>query len=75
MLVEAAPDQAVEWTKPDDLEFDAGNPKAGLGGVRPAGWLAGFADGSVQFISDMIDPAQLKAMFTSAGGEPVNRGF
>jgi type II secretory pathway pseudopilin PulG len=75
MLIEAAPDQAVEWTKPDDWEFNANNPTAGLGGVRPAGWLAGFADGSVQFISEMIDQAQLKAMFTRAGGEIVERGF
>jgi type II secretory pathway pseudopilin PulG len=75
MLVEAAPDQAVEWTKPDDWEFDANNPTAGLGGVRPDGWNAGFADGSVQPIPDTMDPAQLKAMFTRAGGEAVNRGF
>jgi hypothetical protein len=73
MLVESAPDQAVEWTEPHDWEFDPINPTAGLGGIRPAGWLAGFADGSVQFISDMIDQEQLKAMFTSSGGEPVNR--
>jgi hypothetical protein len=75
MLVEAAADQAVEWTEPHDWEFDPLNPKAGLGGIRPAVWLAAFADGSVQPISDMIDQEQLKAMFTRAGGEPVNRGF
>jgi hypothetical protein len=75
LLVEAAPDQAVEWTKPDDWEFDANNPTAGLGGIRPGVWLAGFADGSVQPISDQIDKEMLKAMFTRAGQEPVNRGF
>jgi hypothetical protein len=75
MLVEAAPSEAVEWTKPDDLEFDASNPTAGLGGVRPGGWNAGFADGSVQMIADTIDPAQLKAFFTRAGGEIVQRNF
>jgi type II secretion system protein G len=73
MLVEAAPDQAVEWTKPDDWEYDANNPKAGLGGIRPGGWQAGFADGSVQMISDFIAPEQLKAMFTRAGGEIVSQ--
>jgi hypothetical protein len=74
MLVEASPDQAVEWTKPDDLEYDASNPNAGIGGIRPGGWQAAFADGSVQMISDMVDPAQLKAMFTRAGGEVINGG-
>jgi hypothetical protein len=75
MLVEAAPDQAVEWTEPHDWEFDPINPSAGLGGIRPGGWLAGLADGSVQLISDMIDQEQLKAMFTSSGGEIVNGGL
>jgi hypothetical protein len=75
MLVESAPDQAVEWTKPDDWEFDANNPKAGLGGVRPGTWNAGFADGSVQPIPEMIDAEQLKAMFTRDGREIVNRAF
>jgi hypothetical protein len=74
MLVEAAPDQAAEWTKPDDWEYDGNNPKAGLGGFRPGGWQAGFADASVQMISDMIPPEQLKAMFTRNGGEVINRG-
>ena len=75
VLVEASPDQAVEWTKPDDLEYDANNPKAGLGGLRPGAWIAGFADGSVRPVAEQIDPAQLKALFTRAGGEPVNADF
>ena len=39
-LVEADADKAVEWTKPDDLHFDANNPTTGLGHVRPGVWLA-----------------------------------
>ena len=35
MLVEADADQAVEWTKPDDWQYDANNPTAGLGDLRP----------------------------------------
>ena len=31
MLVEADPDRAVIWTKPDDWEYDAKQPLAGLG--------------------------------------------
>jgi hypothetical protein len=74
VLVEAARDQAVEWTKPDDWEYNPANPKAGLGGIRPGGWIAGFADGSVHFISQEIDEGALKAMFTRAGGEEVPPG-
>jgi hypothetical protein len=72
MLVEAAPDQAVEWTKPEDWEYDANNPNAGLGGLRAGGWLAGFADGSVRFTSEQTPADVLKAMFTRAGGERVD---
>ncbi|MCI0333057.1 MAG: DUF1559 domain-containing protein, partial [Planctomycetes bacterium] len=71
-FVEADPAQAVEWTKPDDLEFNPDDPKAGLGNVRPGGWNAAFCDGSVQFISDNVDPQVLKALFTRAGGEVVD---
>ena len=63
--------QAVEWTKPDDLHFDPMNPKTGLGGLRPGGWNAAFADGHVQFISDNIDAAVLNALFTRAGREVI----
>ena len=31
MIVEADPDRAVIWTKPDDWEYDAKQPLAGLG--------------------------------------------
>ena len=72
-LVEANADQAVEWTKPDDWEFDPKNPKAGIGDFRPGGCNAAFADGSVQFISNAIDPDVLKALFTRNGREVVDR--
>jgi hypothetical protein len=43
----------------------------GLGGQHPGGSLFGMADGSVQFISQSIDPTVLEAMVTIAGGEAV----
>jgi type II secretory pathway pseudopilin PulG len=70
-IVEADANQAVEWTKPDDWEYDAANPKNGLGNLRPGGWNAAFCDGSVRFMDNSIDPETLKALFTRAGGEPV----
>jgi hypothetical protein len=43
----------------------------GLGGQHPGGSLFGMADGSVQFISQSVDPTVLEAMVTIAGGEAV----
>jgi hypothetical protein len=72
MLVEADADRAVVWTKPDDWQYDAKNPRSGLGGLRPGGWLAGWADGHVSFVSDGADDETLRAWFTRAGGERVD---
>jgi hypothetical protein len=70
-FVEANPDQAAIWTQPDDLEFNAEDPKAGLGNVRPGGWYAAFSDGSVQLLDASADPDTVRKLFTRADGEPV----
>jgi hypothetical protein len=72
MIVEAAEDSAVEWTKPGDLEIKPDTPKAGLEGARPGGFQAVLADGAVRLLSDSIDDNMLNALFTPRGGEPVN---
>ena len=72
MAVEADPDQAVIWTKPDDIAYDPDNPLFGLGSVRLGGFNALFADGAVRFISNTIDHAFMRATVTPAGGEVVN---
>jgi type II secretory pathway pseudopilin PulG len=71
MIVEASPDRAVIWTKPDDIEIDGQNPQAGLGGAHVGVFLAAFADGSVRGLSFDIDPTLLKSLFTPHGGEVV----
>jgi len=72
MLVEAAEDAAVVWTKPDDLEYDAKNPLRGLVGSHGDGFLAAFADGSVRWISSRIDAQTLKRLMTKSDGEPID---
>ncbi len=72
LIVEANDDQAVIWTKPDDLPYDADQPNTGLGSLRPSGFQAIFADCSGRFISNAIDRDALKALFTAAGGEPIS---
>ncbi|MHB1036923.1 MAG: DUF1559 family PulG-like putative transporter [Pirellulales bacterium] len=71
MVVEVGEAQAVEWTKPDDLKVDPKQPLAGLAGSPRRGFLAALADGSVHFLSESIDPAILRALFTAKGGEAV----
>lgn len=71
LVVETNNEQAVIWTKPEDLEVDPEKPFAGLLGLRPGGFQAAFADGAVRFISQNLDLATLRALFTKAGGEAV----
>jgi len=71
MTVETTPDQAVYWTKPDDLQVNPNDVLAGLRGARMGGFHIGLADGSIRFVSDNIDVKVFKALITKAGGEPV----
>jgi beta-lactamase regulating signal transducer with metallopeptidase domain len=67
LLVEA--DQAVEWTKPDDWNFDRQQPTAGLGNLWHDHWNAVYADGSVRRINNS-EPANIIGIdFTRAGRE------
>jgi hypothetical protein len=75
LVVEAGPERAVEWTKPDDLTIDEANPTAGLFGNREGGFLAAFADGPVKFIPQSTAPDTLRALFTINGGEKIPHDF
>ncbi len=72
-LLEVDDENAVPWTAPEDWEYDEENPTKGLFGIHPGIANVGFADGSVQAISELIDIETLLAMLTKAGGEIVNR--
>jgi type II secretory pathway pseudopilin PulG len=72
MLLEVDADRAVPWTKPDDFEVDADDPLAGLGHLRAGGvFAAGFADGSVRFISRDIDAENFLRLIKKGDGEVV----
>lgn len=72
-LLEADDEAAVTWTKPEDLKFDEEDPLKGLFELRNGQALVGFVDGSVRTIGISIDFEMLKALFTKAGGEVVDR--
>jgi hypothetical protein len=72
MIVEAAPDKALIWTKPDDWQFNPDKPTEGLFGYRPNGFLAALGDGSVRTVSRTLPAGTIKAMFTRDGREVVD---
>jgi hypothetical protein len=72
MTVEVPDAGAVVWTKPDDFQYREENPLNGLTGLWAGGFHAGFADGSVRFLSSSIEPKSLVALFTRNGGEPID---
>ncbi|MBN1910095.1 MAG: DUF1559 domain-containing protein [Pirellulales bacterium] len=70
LLVEANDEQAVIWTKPEDLPFDPKNPTRGLGSLVPDGFNSLFADASARFIRVPNSPGRLRAVMTRNGREP-----
>ncbi|HVX11661.1 MAG TPA: DUF1559 domain-containing protein [Pirellulales bacterium] len=74
LVVEADPRNAVIWTKPDDLAFDAKKPKAGLGGVFDGGFNSVLGDGSVRFVPLTTDEKVLLDLFNPADGHPIPDG-
>ncbi len=66
---------AVEWTKPDDVEFD---PKAEVKKLflfQGSSTLVAMADGSVRAVSDKTSDKNLKAAITRNGGEVLEPDF
>jgi len=71
MVVDAADEAAVIWTKPDDLKLDPKDPHKGLA-VRFQGKVLGVVRaGNTQELPKTIDKKTLWAIFTRAGGEAV----
>ncbi|MCC6494520.1 MAG: DUF1559 domain-containing protein [Pirellulales bacterium] len=72
LVAEAAPKQAVIWTKPDDWNVDLSNPLAGVKSDDRAGFVAAYADGSARSLSTENAPSLIKALLTATGGETIN---
>ena len=72
MIVEVAPEQAVEWTKPADWEVDL---ESSAQGERSDGnpFVAAWCDGSVQLVPVEFDDAKLRTVLTRDGGEVAKR--
>jgi hypothetical protein len=62
--------EGVEWTKPDELDFD-NSATIALGQQNESFRYVLFADGAVKPVPKTLSPAEWKALATRAGGEPV----
>jgi hypothetical protein len=71
LIVQAGPDKAIFWTKPEDVPLVPANPLSALGKVGDTLSLA-LCDGTVKQLSTTIPPDKLTALFTADGGEYVN---
>jgi Protein of unknown function (DUF1559) len=67
LMVEAG--QAVPWTKPADLPYDAKKPLPALGGIFPDGFHFSLADGSVHFCKKRFRENVLRLMITRNDGQ------
>jgi hypothetical protein len=67
MLAEAA--AAVPWTKPDELEVHPDRPLPALGGYFQGEFQYARADGAVNFASDQVSEATLRAVFSARGND------
>ena len=72
LIVEAGPEKAVTWTKPDDMSFDAEKPLAGVGTIPPAGFNAAFADGSVRLLRPSIKPDTFRKLILRNDGQLID---
>jgi tRNA A-37 threonylcarbamoyl transferase component Bud32 len=71
MLVEAGPDRAVPWTKPEDLPFEPENPADVLGSFSIPAFSVALFDGSTRTIPTDLDADTLRALITHQGRENI----
>ncbi len=70
MAVEA--DEAVPWTKPDELPYAPDKPLPTLGGGPRGSFAALMADGGVRFIPAKLDEALLRRAITRDDRQPLD---
>lgn len=69
MILTVKPKHAVEWTRPDDWEFDEKKPFDKLTGEQGKGFRFCLCDGSALNLGKVLTPDQLKALLTRNGGD------
>jgi len=72
MIVDALPERAVIWTKPDDLTFDPKDPSRGVMDELQASFWAAFCDGSVRRLDRKTNVDDLRRYFQMTDGEVIS---
>ncbi len=72
LILAVGADKSVVWTKPDDLDFEAKQPLAGLGTIDDEGIPAVFADCHVQNIRKDIDVETFRRLILRNDAQPVD---
>lgn len=72
MIVNALPEKAVVWTKPDDLPVTEAQPLSGLVNDTRKMFETAFCDGSVRMLSAAIDPKILWLLLNANDGQPID---
>jgi hypothetical protein len=67
-IVEAK--REIPWTQPVDIEYSVEKPLPKFGGWFAKGWHAGFANGSVKYLSHDNDERTVRNLLTIADGQP-----
>jgi hypothetical protein len=73
LVVEALPESAVIWTKPDDLVIEEKAPLAGLASEASPTFNTLFGDGSVRAISRTIDAEVFWNLLRMNDGNPIGQ--
>jgi hypothetical protein len=71
MVVEVSDAKAVEWTRPDDFEFNPANPIEGIVGLRENCFLILSGDCSVKFPKSSVSTTLLQGWFNKNDGNSV----
>ncbi len=61
-MIELLADQAVEWTKPEDIAWDPANPLAGIGTIPVDGLRVSMGDGAIVTIRPDVTTDELQGL-------------
>ncbi len=71
VLVEVMPERAVPWTAPQDFVYDPDNPLDGILIHPDERWMAGMADGSLQWFRSGASARTILHLFQKSDGHPI----
>ena len=71
LVLEANPNAAVVWTKPDDLVLDQSDLFKDLRGQPSDGFSCTFCDGSTHFLKSSLDPTTFWRLLLMNDGQAI----